>query len=251
MNLRSIKIVFFLTLLPLLGIFIFYGISSLRNTSPALKKKEKLPVYPSNNYVYAKKNKLLPGSKKKRILLFGDSRIKQWRYTAHAPGYLIINRGISGEVTPQMRMRFNQDVIKLRPSIVIIQAGINDIISTSVFKDSTDAIVRRCNENLEYFVKKLLERNVRVVFISIIPPAPADKITNQLMRNNSIAKHVDQINRKWLGKPVRKNLYILDSSKIFIDSKGNWLPGVSRDALHIADYGYDKLNKAVNRLLLK
>src|SRR5580692_12387086 len=68
---------------------------------------------------------LAPGEA--RVVFFGDSITDIWKLDESFPGKGYINRGIGGQTTPQMLVRFRQDVIDLQPAVVIILAGTNDI----------------------------------------------------------------------------------------------------------------------------
>ena len=93
-------------------------------------QKEKQPMDWPNLKKYTPENQDLASvSNKGRIVLMGDSITELWKMTDtdffQNSGY--INRGIGGQTTSQMLLRFRQDVINLKPEIVIILAGINDI----------------------------------------------------------------------------------------------------------------------------
>ncbi|HEY6337942.1 MAG TPA: GDSL-type esterase/lipase family protein, partial [Candidatus Sulfotelmatobacter sp.] len=62
-----------------------------------------------------------------RVVFFGDSITDIWHLDEYFPGKPYINRGIGGQTTPQMLVRFRQDVINLQPKVVLILAGTNDI----------------------------------------------------------------------------------------------------------------------------
>src|SRR3979409_892279 len=68
-----------------------------------------------------------PAPGENRVVFFGDSITDGWHLDESFPGKPYINRGIGGQTTPQMIVRFRQDVIELRPKVVIILAGTNDI----------------------------------------------------------------------------------------------------------------------------
>jgi lysophospholipase L1-like esterase len=68
---------------------------------------------------------LAPGEN--RVVFFGDSITDIWHLDEYFPGKPYINRGIGGQTTPQMLVRFRQDVIELHPKVVVILAGTNDI----------------------------------------------------------------------------------------------------------------------------
>src|ERR1700687_2119195 len=68
-----------------------------------------------------------PAAGENRVVFFGDSITDLWKLEDYFPGKPYLNRGIGGQTTPQMLVRFRQDVIDLHPKIVVILAGTNDI----------------------------------------------------------------------------------------------------------------------------
>src|ERR1700679_3886286 len=68
-----------------------------------------------------------PARGENRVVFFGDSITDFWKLAHYFPGKPYINRGIGGQTTPQMLVRFRQDVIDLHPKVVVILAGTNDI----------------------------------------------------------------------------------------------------------------------------
>ena len=68
-----------------------------------------------------------PAPGENRVVFMGDSITEGWHLDQSFPGKPYVNRGISGQTTPQMVLRFRQDVIDLKPKVVVILAGTNDI----------------------------------------------------------------------------------------------------------------------------
>src|SRR5207245_9978690 len=68
-----------------------------------------------------------PTQGESRVVFFGDSITDAWKLTDYFPGKPYINRGIGGQTTPQMLVRFRQDVIDLQPKAVVIFAGTTDV----------------------------------------------------------------------------------------------------------------------------
>ena len=68
-----------------------------------------------------------PAAGEKRVVFMGDSITEGWHLDKSFPGKPYVNRGISGQTTSQMVLRFHQDVIALKPKAVVILAGINDM----------------------------------------------------------------------------------------------------------------------------
>ncbi|MGA9592927.1 MAG: SGNH/GDSL hydrolase family protein [Candidatus Acidiferrales bacterium] len=107
-----------------------------------------------------------PSGSEKRVVFMGDSITESWGsadpqfFAAHA----YIDRGISGQTTPQMLVRFRQDVIALRPAVVVILAGTNDIAGNTG-PTSIEAI----EGNLESMAELARASGIRVVLSSVLP----------------------------------------------------------------------------------
>jgi lysophospholipase L1-like esterase len=105
-----------------------------------------------------------PAPTENRVVFFGDSITDMWKLEEYFPGKPYINRGIGGQTTPQMLVRFRQDVIDLQPKVVVILAGTNDIAGNT-------GPMRR--EDIEANYASLAElarvHNIGVVFASVLP----------------------------------------------------------------------------------
>ena len=104
----------------------------------------------------------LPGEN--RIVFFGDSITDSWHLEEYFPGKPYINRGIGGQTTPQMLVRFRQDVIDLHPKVVVILAGTNDIAGNTGPMQI---------EDIEADYVSLAElagaHNIKVIYSSVLP----------------------------------------------------------------------------------
>src|SRR5262252_4299656 len=117
---------------------------------------------------YGSENTELPAPKpgEDRVVFLGDEITENWgRGSAQFfPGKSYLNRGIKGQTTPQMLVRFRQDVIALKPKVVVIQAGTNDIASlTGPITQGMFA------ENIMSIVELARANNIRVVLASLTP----------------------------------------------------------------------------------
>jgi lysophospholipase L1-like esterase len=117
---------------------------------------------------YGSENTELPAPKlgADRVVFLGDEITENWsRESAQFfPGKPYLNRGIAGQTTPQMLVRFRQDVIALKPKVVVIQAGMNDIASlTGPITQGMFA------ENIMSIVELAKANNIRVVLASLTP----------------------------------------------------------------------------------
>lgn len=138
----------------------------------------------SNLKKYAAENEILRTTPNlpKYIVFMGDSITELWK--VNDPEFFIsnnfINRGISGQTTPQMLLRFHQDVIELKPTKVVILAGINDI-AENTGPITVDEIIK----NIVSMVELANANKIKVVLCSVLPAnhfnwntklEPADKV---------------------------------------------------------------------------
>jgi len=105
-----------------------------------------------------------PAADENRVVFFGDSITDGWHLDESFPGKPYINRGIGGQTTPQMLVRFRQDVIDLHPKVVVILAGTNDIAGNT-------GPMRLEDIEADYASLSELARasHIRVVFSSVLP----------------------------------------------------------------------------------
>ena len=117
---------------------------------------------------YGSDNAELPGpaADAARVVFFGDQITEAWGRSAAQffPGRPYVNRGINGQTTAQMLVRFRQDVVALKPKAVIIQGGSNDI--ASLFTPGTDALVV---DNLRSMIDIAKANDIRVILASVTP----------------------------------------------------------------------------------
>ena len=105
-----------------------------------------------------------PAAGENRVVFLGDSITDYWKLEDYFPGKPYINRGIDGQTTPQMLVRFRQDVINLHPKVLVVLAGTNDVAGVT-------GPTR--NEDIEANYASMAElarlHHIRVVFASLLP----------------------------------------------------------------------------------
>ena len=157
-----------------------------------------------NTTFYQSANAALPTKQHKRVILFGDSRIQQWKNLPELEGFEFINRGIGGETTAQLRIRFKPDVLALKPDVVILQLGINDLVLLGAAPNSAlvllgvapnldTAVIQHCQDNLKVLVEKLTKQAIEVILLTIIPPAKLN-LARMLVWSERIGQSVVEIN---------------------------------------------------------
>ena len=101
-----------------------------------------------------------------RVVFMGNSITEGWKrfFPAEFPGKPYVNRGISGQTTPQMLIRFHQDVIALNPKVVVILAGTNDIAG-----NTGPSTIEMIEDNLAGMTDLARMHGIRVVLCSVLP----------------------------------------------------------------------------------
>ena len=115
---------------------------------------------------YGSENSELPKPKpdQNRVVFLGDEITENWSASSFFSGKPYINRGITGQTSPQLLVRFRQDVIKLNPKVVVIQIGSNDLASV------TGPITQQMfAENVMSIVELAKVNNIKVVLASMTP----------------------------------------------------------------------------------
>ncbi|MEO6254885.1 MAG: SGNH/GDSL hydrolase family protein [Ferruginibacter sp.] len=149
---------------------------------------------------YAADNKKLksPSKTEKRVVFMGDSITESWISfdSGFFSGKPYIDRGISGQTTSQMLIRFQQDVISLKPSVVVILAGINDIA-----ENNGPISLEKVFENIIAMAQLAKKHKIKVVLSSVLPAYdfrwrpglhPAEKVIklNAMIRSYCTTNHI-------------------------------------------------------------
>jgi lysophospholipase L1-like esterase len=115
---------------------------------------------------YRAENAALPPAGPERVVFMGNSITEGWAplFPRLFPGREYVGRGIGGQTTPQMLVRFRQDVVALKPKVVLILAGTNDIAGNT--GPSTVAMIE---DNLASMAEIAMANGIRVVLASVLP----------------------------------------------------------------------------------
>lgn len=185
---------------------------------------------------YASDNKKLINTKKEINTVFMGNSITEGWYK-HNPDFFdsnnFVNRGIGGEVSSQMLLRFREDVIKLKPNRVVILAGTNDIAENQG-PISLDKVLG----NIISMTELAQSNNIEVVLASVLPAdrfewrkelEPADKITTL---NNRIQKYAEE-----------KDILFINYHPKMANGKNGMKTEYSGDGVHPNKKGYNVMEK--------
>src|SRR5215469_5612822 len=175
---------------------------------------------------------LAPAPEEDRVVFMGDSITDSWgrKYGKFFPGKPYVNRGISGQTTPQMLIRFRPDVIALRPKVVVILAGTNDIAG-----NTGPTTVEAIEGNLTSMAELARANGIRVVLASLLPVC--DYIRPQTPRRPT--DKIVAVNA-WMKDYAVKNGFIyLDYYSAMLDDKKMFKQELTYDGLHPNEAGYE------------
>lgn len=169
-----------------------------------------------------------PNPGEQRVVFYGDSITWGWALGDSFPGRPYINRGISGQTTPQMLIRFQQDVVHLRAAVVIILAGTNDVAGNT--GPETPEMIE---DNFVSMAAIAKQSGIRLVIASILPAIaypwrPGIEPANEIRTMNDWLKDFCQ----------RDGDIYLDYYTSLADAQGGMKPGLSKDGVHPTAAGY-------------
>jgi lysophospholipase L1-like esterase len=189
---------------------------------------------------YREANRVLPPSagSGSRVVFMGDSITDSWqqaRFGGFFPGKPYVDRGISGQTTPQMLLRFRRDVIDLKPKVVVILAGTNDIAGNTGPMTNEDI-----QGNLASMSELAHANNIRVVLASITPVSayhvgPTRPIAQTFTRPMARIRALNDWMKAYAA--AHGDVY-LDYFTAMVDETGMMRADLTEDDLHPNAKGY-------------
>nr|WP_315184515.1 SGNH/GDSL hydrolase family protein [uncultured Flavobacterium sp.] len=184
---------------------------------------------------------------KNRIVFMGDSITEFWFPTDpdFFSGKPYINRGISGQTTPQMLVRFRADVIALKPEIVLILAGINDIAGNT--GPSTLDMIK---DNIFSMAELAKANHIKVILCSVLPAYDFPWKPNQNPADKVVA-----LNRMIKEYAEANKMVYLDYYSAMANEQKGLKAAYSGDGVHPNKLGYQVMaplaEKVMNTILSK
>jgi lysophospholipase L1-like esterase len=182
-----------------------------------------------------------PAPGEPRVVFFGNSITEGWaqHFATMFPGRPYIGRGISGQTTAQMLLRFRQDVVALQPAAVVILAGTNDIAG-----NTGPATREEIGDNLAAMTELAQANGIRVLLCSVLPVAdypwkpglqPAPKI---------VALNA------WLRQyAARRGATYVDYHSAMADARHGLPAHLAYDGVHPTEAGYRVMAGIVEPLI--
>jgi lysophospholipase L1-like esterase len=188
-------------------------------------------------YRDANRTVVAPAASEARVVFMGDSITDAWqqpRFGGFFPGKPYLDRGISGQTTPQMLIRFRPDVIDLVPKVVVILAGTNDIAGNTGPMTNEEI-----QGNLASMAELAQAHRIRVVLSSILPTSAYHVAPDGIPQTTSRPMSRITAVNDWMKAYAAKNEHVyLDYFSAMIDATGVLKEELSGDDLHPNAAGY-------------
>lgn len=212
-------------------------------SSTAQNKPEDGWIKWTNFTKYAAQNReVIPKKKKEvRVVFLGDSIFEGWSVARPTffQGKPYYNRGISGQVTAQMLLRFQEDVVALQPTVMVLKAGINDIAENAGSYDQEKTL-----NNIKSIVQLAKANKIAVVLCSVLPAnkfvwrpslQPADKV---IALNTALQEYAS-----------KENILYLDLYSSVVDEQKGMKAIYANDGVHPTVDGYKVLEPLVEQAI--
>ena len=189
---------------------------------------------------YAPQNAALPAAPSNRVVFFGDSITEHWgKKSTFFSGEPYLNRGIEGQTTAQMLIRFRQDVINLEPAVVIIQGGLADIAGF----DGPSSLLEIEN-NLRSMAELASFNHIVPILVKGPPAADYPGRTGP-----EPAKQIVALN-EWVTRYCAASHFMLiDYYSALVGGNGQMKEGVSDDGVHPNEKGYALLKPLAEKAI--
>jgi lysophospholipase L1-like esterase len=180
---------------------------------------------------YRAADQALPAEAAGRVVFYGDSITDAWTLNGGSffPGKPYVNRGISGQTTPQMLVRFRQDVVALHPETVVILAGTNDIAG-----NTGPSTMEMIEDNFKGMVEIARANGIRVILASVTPAAQYPWRPEVA----GVPQSIEALNAWLKDYCVQEKLTYLDYWTAMAGPDGGMKPGISKDGVHPNGAGY-------------
>lgn len=211
-----------------------------------LKNKRNRDIFKLNAYAWANSQLKQPEFDENRVVFIGNSITENWvhlRYKFFVDNNYVC-RGIGGQTSPLLLLRFRQDVIELNPKIVVINTGINDIAENTGVYDITFTM-----DNIKSMAQ-LAESNGIKVMLSSVLPCNGYGWKGHI---GNVPQKIDELNNMIKSYAVENSYYYLDYNTPMRNPEGGLINTYTFDGLHPNEEGYQLmetlLQKAIDDVL--
>ncbi len=185
----------------------------------------------------------LPSSGENRVVFMGNSITEGWgdKSPEFFSGKPYINRGINGQTTPQMLVRFRADVINLKPAVVVILAGTNDIAG-----NTGPSTIEMIGDNIMSMAELALTHDIKVILSSVLPAfdypwKPGLNPSEKIIKLNQMIK----------GFADKNEMVYLDYFQSMVNEKNGLMDEFTYDGVHPNEAGYEVMAPLAEEAIAK
>jgi lysophospholipase L1-like esterase len=203
---------------------------------------------PTSATAFVPMNSALPALPvgQRRIVFVGDSRTEMWGQLPTVKDCQTVNRGKSHDTSGQLLLRLERDVIALKPDLVFLEVGANDLKSIGALPEDEQRIKNRLKENVHVVLDRLAANGIPVV-ISTVFPFGSVTLRRRPVWSDRIVVARDEWNEE-IRAMNRPGVAIFDAERV-LAMDGRLKPEFALDDLHLNGAGYDALNAALPPIL--
>jgi len=196
-----------------------------------------------NRYKKDNSNLSVPTKNENRVVFMGNSIMESWASLnpSFFEGKPYINRGIGGQTTPQMLIRFRADVINLQPKVVVILAGTNDIA-----ENTGPTTLKAIFNNIASMAELAESNGIKVVLASVLPAFDYPWRTG---KNPNIK--IPELNKMIKVYAKKKNFVFLDYFKKMSTSRNGFIEQYTYDGVHPNKEGYEFMGPLTEKAIKK
>jgi lysophospholipase L1-like esterase len=177
----------------------------------------------------------------RRVIFFGDSRADWWQVPV-IPGVQCVAVGVPGASAAYLARRFPAMVAPLRPDIVVVQLGVNDLTGLMARASDRDQVLATICAALTAVVAGAQALDARVVLTTIFPLAHGP------LPDRAVQEAIAAVNQRLLALAAPE-VQVLDSAAVLAGADGYVRPTYAEDELHLSPAGYAALNAALAPLI--
>lgn len=179
------------------------------------------------------------------VLFYGDSRAADWP-PPDLPGFLFVNRGVPGQTVPEALNRWATYATPLHPDIVVLQIGINDLTTVSLFPEESASLVVQCQNNIRHLVTQAVAGGATVILTTIFP-AGYLRLGYREFGLSDVGPLLVEVNN-YLTILAGPQVILFDAYALLSENglvKGEY----TLDLLHLNATGYEALNRSLVPML--
>jgi lysophospholipase L1-like esterase len=179
------------------------------------------------------------------VAFVGDSRAADWP-PPDLPQFTFVNRGVGGQMSGEALLRVENDIAPLRPELVVLQIGINDLVTVVFYPERRDEITTTGQSNIQQLTARIVALGAKVILTTIFPVGDIEMF---FYSPATITEVIVEVNT-FIHTLARPEIVVFDAYTILAGDDGLCLDDYTQDFLHLNRAGYAALNRGLVDVLV-